>query len=104
MLFLSLRIQLKYTQIICTLKFVTQVHIKLTKIFTKCPFWTFYKIQIYTQTLALPENHVEIFKNEKADDTSQIPTSILYFINEIFFIKWLDFLRYCPLCAVKSKI
>ncbi len=37
-----------------------------------------------TQTLAPPENHINIFKNQKSNATSQTPIQLLHFINILF--------------------
>lgn len=68
-------------------------------------FWkTFFKISNLYSNFDLPENQMQIFKNEKMYKTSQIPNQYTIFYQYTFFVKCLCFVKYHLLCGVKSKI
>ncbi len=72
------------------------MHIKLAKNLCQISMRkTFSKSQICTQTLTSPENHVNIFENQKLNATIQTPIQYNTF-QTTSFTKYLYFLRHRP--------
>ncbi len=62
------------------------------------------KNDFLTQTLALPKNHIKIFKNQKSNTTSQTPIQYTTFHQYTFFTKYLYFLRYGDISTFTSHL